>query len=45
MNVLLWFWSIMMLIVLDKVTTWDVIANVGARGPCEPVTSYMFVQL
>ena len=42
MNVLLWFWSVMVLIVLDKVTTWDVTANGGAGGPCEPGTSYMF---
>ena len=42
MNVLLWFWSIMVLIVLDQVTTWDVTANGGAGGPCEPGSSFMF---
>jgi hypothetical protein len=42
MNVLLFFWAAMILLLLDKATTWDVTANGGTGGPCEPGHSNMF---
>jgi hypothetical protein len=42
MNVLLYFWAAMILLLLDYVTTWDVTANGGAGGQCDPGTSNMF---
>ena len=42
MNILLYFWAAMILILLDYSTTWDVTANGGTGGPCDPGTSNMF---
>eukprot|EP01047_Picozoa_sp_COSAG01_P009670 COSAG01_NODE_400_length_17542_cov_19.747005_1_plen_387_part_00 len=42
MNILLYFWAAMILILLDYTTTWDVTANGGTGGPCDPGTSNMF---
>jgi hypothetical protein len=42
MNVLLWFWRVLILLCLDEVTTWDVTANDGNGAACEPGASNMF---
>ena len=33
MNVLLFYWKVLVILLLDKVTTWDVTANDGAGAP------------
>lgn len=42
MNVLLFYWSVLILLLLDNVTTWDVTANEGEGAPCAAGTSNMF---